>query len=264
MTPDEPDRRGAAALGLPEGLVPERTAFFLDFDGTLVEIAARPEDVVVAPRTRAVLARLSAATNGALAIISGRELADIDRFLAPLRLAAAGSHGAELRAAPGAAAEEAEGHAVLHRAAEDLAAFAGRHGLLLEHKRGALSLHYRSHPEHGDAARALVARIAAGTPELRTIDGNMVAELALAGFDKGRAVERLLETPRFAGRMPVVAGDDTTDEDAFVAALRRGGVAIKVGAGRTAAGHRARDTAAFLDWLEATAGAMEAMRGARA
>lgn len=247
-------------MTLPDRLDADSTAFFLDFDGTLVDIVARPQDVVLTHRTRAVLTELMELTGGAVALISGRELADVDALVAPLRLPAAGSHGSELRLLPGGPVEEAEGHAALHRAEPGIAAFAERHGLLLERKRGALSLHYRSHPEHGEEARALVARLANDTAELRIIDGNMITELALAGFDKGKAVARMLEAPPFAGRRPVVAGDDTTDEDAFAEALRRGGIAIKVGEGETAADCRAADTGAFLDWLAAIA---RGMRGDR-
>ena len=245
----------------PATLDPRTTAFFLDFDGTLVEIVARPQDVVLAERTRATLTGLLELTGGAVALISGRELADLDALVAPLQLPAAGSHGSELRLVPGGPVDEAEGHAGLHRAEPELAAFAETHGLLLERKRGALSLHYRSHPELEDEARALTARLAEGTQELRTIDGNMITELALAGFDKGKAVARMLAAPPFAGRRPVVAGDDTTDEDAFAEALRRGGIAIKVGGGETCADCRVPNTGAFLDWLAAIARGMRGDRG---
>lgn len=248
-------------MTLPDRLDPDSTAFFLDFDGTLVDIVARPQDVVLEARTRAVLGDLMALTGGAVALVSGRELADLDALVAPLELPAAGSHGSELRLVPGGPVDEAEGHAALHRAEPEIGAFAEAHGLLLERKRGALSLHYRSHPELEEEARALVARLAEGTDELRTIDGNMITELALAGFDKGKAVARMLASPPFAGRTPLVAGDDTTDEDAFAEVLRRGGIAIKVGRGETCAGCRAADTGEFLDWLAEIA---RDMRGDRA
>lgn len=245
-----------STTSLPEALDPSRTAFFLDFDGTLCEIVERPDMVEVLPRTRDALARLARLTDGAVAIISGRGLDDLDRLLAPLELPAAGSHGAEFRLAPGGAVEETETVHLLDDAADALGPFASEHGLLLERKKGALSLHYRNRPEMADAARRRVAQIADGSDDLRLIDGNMVAELALAATDKGVAVERFLRAPAFAGRVPLMAGDDTTDEDAFAAVLRLGGVALKIGEGPTAAGHRAADTAAFLDWLATTARAM--------
>lgn len=227
-----------------------RCALFLDFDGTLVEIAPRPCDVFVEPRTRALLGLLADLTGGAVAIVSGRPIEEIDMFVAPLRLAVAGSHGAELRATPDAELERAEGSELLRTSCGPINVFAARHDLLVEQKAGAISLHYRNRPEHGGDAIALVEGLAAGDDRLRVIDGNMVVELALAGTTKGSALEYMLERPPFAGRTPIAVGDDATDEDAFAAALGRGGQAVKVGMGPTFAPHRAKDVAAVHSWLE--------------
>lgn len=227
-----------------------RSALFLDFDGTLVEIAARPDNVVLRPRTRELLEALGELTAGAVAIVSGRPLAEIDAFLAPLDLPAAGSHGAELRGRSAAQPIYAEGVEHLETVREPIRRFAERHGLLAEEKVGAISLHYRSHPEHGPEALALCLELARDDAEFRVIDGDMVVEVALAGVDKGYALEHLLEQPAFADRVPVAVGDDATDEDAFRAALRLGGQALKVGKGPTAAQHRLSDVEAVHRWLE--------------
>ncbi len=233
-----------------DGLVPDwgRDALFLDFDGTLAPIVARPELATIAPTTREVLAALLELTGGAVAILSGRGLADLDTKLAPLKIAAAGAHGAELRRAgdvPGAAPEMAP---ALMPAHADLTAFAARHGLLLERKSGAVTLHYRAQPALAAECRALVERLAEG-PGLRAMHGLMVSEVALAGIDKGTALRTFMAEPPFAGRRPIAAGDDTTDEDAIRAAQALGGAGIRIGDAPTAAHHRAPSIAAFLDWL---------------
>ena len=116
-----------------------------------------------------------------------------------------------------------------------------------------MTVHYRNHPEAGDASRALVDEIVRGAEGLRAIHGNMVSEVAVAGADKGSALDAFMAEPPFAGRTPFVAGDDTTDEDAFRAARRRGGLALKIGAGPSAAGLRAGRIEEFLDWLHRAA-----------
>ena len=227
-----------------------RCALFLDFDGTLVEIAPHPDDVVLLPRTRELLGVLAELTGGAVAIVSGRPLAQIDAFLAPLKLPAAGSHGAELRRKASGELTLADGVQLLEHARDPVRRFAERHGLLVEQKTGAISLHYRSHPEHRDQALALCRDLADGDDGVRVIDGDMVVELALADVDKGFAVEHLMEQAPFAGRAPVVLGDDATDEDAFAAVQALGGHAIKIGDGPTGARHRMPDVSAVHDWLE--------------
>lgn len=229
------------------------TALFLDFDGTLVEIAPRPEDVLLAPGTRDALARLSRALGGAVALVSGRALADLDRHLAPLVLPAAGAHGAERRDARGSfhmAEEAVEGLGPVIAALE---AFAAQEGLLVERKPGGISLHYRDRPEMAEDVRGLVDDIAGGSAALRVIHGKMVAEVAAAQCDKGRALSSFLAEPPFAGRLPLAIGDDTTDEDLFAAALAAGGTAIKIGTGSSVAPHRMASTGAFLEWLGAEA-----------
>ncbi|MEL6235092.1 MAG: trehalose-phosphatase [Pseudomonadota bacterium] len=255
---------------LPE--LTARHALFLDFDGTLVEIAPRPEDVVLAPDTRAALGALSRALGGAVAVISGRDIAVIDAHLAPLVLPVAGSHGAERRmhdgrtqraeADPAAPDRTALDRAALDRAALDRAAakmadFAAPHDLQVEKKHGAVTLHFRAKPGLEADAMALARDLAAKESALRLIPGKMVAELALAGHDKGGALRAYMAEPPFAGRVPLMAGDDTTDEDAMAVAMDTGGTAIRIGAGESKAPHRAADTATFLAWMSSMAKRLE-------
>ncbi|MEM9047315.1 MAG: trehalose-phosphatase [Pseudomonadota bacterium] len=230
-----------------------RHAVFLDFDGTLVDIAPRPEAVVLQPRILRALAALKAALDGAVAIVSGRDMAVIDRYLAPLQLPVAGSHGSQRRSADGSVHRLAGERSALTDASAALQAFAAAHGLLVEEKEGSVSLHYRAKPVLEHAALALARRIARQDDRLRLVPGKMVAELALAGHDKGAALDAYLREPPFAGRTPLMAGDDTTDEDAFAAAIAAGGAAIKIGPGATRATHRAADIARFHAWLTGAA-----------
>jgi trehalose 6-phosphate phosphatase len=222
-------------------------ALFLDFDGTLVELAERPSLVKVAPELPALLAAAAAAAGEALAIISGRRLASIDELLKPMRFAGAGVHGAELRIDPRAAAPAPD--AALEQAALWLAArLEDEPGLWLEDKGAALALHYRgAHARKGQAERLL--REAVRGLEVEVISGKEVFEARPRGVNKGEALRALMRHAPFAGRRPVYVGDDTTDEDAIRAAQELGGLGIKVGAGATAARARLPDPAAVRAWL---------------
>ncbi len=243
-----------AAAGL-EGFAPEwgRHALFLDFDGTLAPIVARPEDAALAPGLGPVLDRLEGATGGALALISGRALADLDRRLGGARLAASGSHGAEIRR-PGAEIRAVPPPEALAGATAEMLAYAAVEGLLAEEKPAAVTLHYRGRPELEGPCRALAERLAEGSDRLRALHGHMVSEVALRGVDKGTALAAFMAEAPFAGRIPVAAGDDTTDEDAFRVAAELGGVGVKIGPGPTAAALRADDIRAFHRWLAGSVG----------
>ncbi|HEU0223516.1 MAG TPA: trehalose-phosphatase [Paracoccaceae bacterium] len=233
----------------PPELDLQRTALFLDFDGTLARIVPRPELAVLSSATRRALARLQEGTCGAIAVLSGRDLGDLERHLAPLALPAAGSHGLEWRDAGGHVHPVPPPDGALAEAMRELSAFAEAHGLFVEHKRGGASLHYRSHPELGADCRKLGDRIRRRSPGLRVLRGHMVVEVTLAGRDKGHALAAFMEGPPFRGRVPVAVGDDVTDEDAFAAAQRLGGAGIKIGPGATRAQHRMPDFDAFHAWL---------------
>lgn len=238
----------AAELGPPPALDPATTAFFLDFDGTLAPLAARPELAAMAPTTATALRRLADAAEGALAIVSGRTLHSLDDRLGEWRPAAAGSHGIERRDAGGRVyVDDGGGRAA--GAIDAVAAFGATHDLLVERKPAGAAVHFRARPDMEAAAKAAV-EAAAATVGARVVHGNMIAEFALAHADKGDAVRAFMGEPPFEGRRPVFAGDDLTDEDGFRAVRALGGAAIKVGSGPTDAGYRAPDINAFLAWLE--------------
>lgn len=246
-------------IDLPAPPLPDPTtaSLFLDFDGTLVDLAPTPESVIVDGRLGPLLERLAAAMPGRVAIVSGRSVAQIDGFLAAHlgAIAVAGSHGAERRT-------PAEGHVLperteaLDRAATALAAYAAREGLLFEEKTLGVTLHYRADPARGPAAIAEAERVAA-EHGLGANRGKMMVEVRLPG-DKGLAVEALMAGGAMAGTLPWFLGDDVTDEDGFAAAAARGGAGVLVDDPReTAARYRLGGTAAVRDWLTQLADAAE-------
>ncbi|MGF1594776.1 MAG: trehalose-phosphatase [Kiloniellaceae bacterium] len=229
---------------------PSAQALFLDVDGTLLPIAPHPDAVRVPPPLIALLEDLNARIGGALALVSGRSLANLDRLFAPLRLPAAGVHGLERRGADGIV-HTGDTASLLQPLRGPLADFAGaRQGLLVEDKQHSLALHYRAAPTYDAEAEAFLRDLAAAAPGLEVTRGKMVLEVKPAGVDKGTAIVAFLAEPPFAGRHPVYIGDDVTDEDAFAAVNAAGGLSIRVGAAAaTAATHRLADEAAVHDWL---------------
>ncbi len=204
------------------------SAFFLDVDGTLLEIEPRPEHVVAHEDLLEALARLEAEAGGALALVSGRRLDDIDRIFAPLRLAAAGLHGAELRFPDGACV--AAPSAIMDEMRPSLRAFvAVREGAWLEDKGATLAIHYRERPELEAEVLTFLRPLARGG--LAVQEGKMVAELKESRHDKGKAISTLSGIAPFAGRLPVFVGDDLTDETGFAVVNARGGISIRVGTG---------------------------------
>ena len=229
-------------------------ALFLDFDGTLVDIATTPDAVVVHPRLHTILSACVDGFDGAVAVVTGRPIAAVDALLAPLRLPAAGLHGLELRLPDGSVVQHArrgEGLADVRACFLSLAREDAR--LVVEDKGSSLTLHFRRAPERERELRELVAVAASPHDGHHVMRGKMVLEVRPAHADKGTAIGRLLDTPPFAGRRPVFAGDDITDEDGFAAVNRRGGISIKVGAGETAATCRVANVAALHAWLAAIA-----------
>jgi len=237
-------------MNLPALRNPDQLALFLDFDGTLVAIANRPDEVRLDPETREALADLNGLLAGAVAIITGRDIAAVDHFLAPLRLSTAGVHGLMRRDAQGhtyAAAVDSGLPAAIERA---VFPFLAKHpGLLVERKHGALALHYREHPELERASIEAMENAAGNLRETEIMRGKMVVEVKASGGNKGAAIADFLNEEPFAGRRAVFAGDDCTDEDAFALVNARGGISIKVGPGPTHATYRAANTIEFLAWL---------------
>jgi trehalose 6-phosphate phosphatase len=231
-------------------------ALFLDVDGTLLKIAATPAAVSVPTRIVDLLARLHARLSGALALVSGRPIADLDALFSPLRLPAAGAHGAERRDAAGAVERYDYGEA-LAPARAMLASWAGSHeGALLEDKGVSLALHYRGVPELENAARRAAAEaVAAAGPRFHVQDGKKVLEIKATAVGKGSAITEFMAEPPFAGRVPAFLGDDVTDEEGFRVVNELGGHSIAVGVSRdTCARWHLTSEADVLRWLESSAG----------
>lgn len=206
-----------------------RWALFLDLDGTLLDIAEAPDAVRIDQALRQRLTDLALALGGALAIVSGRPVNDVDHLLALPNLAVVGLHGLEhrdtaghLRRLPAPPGLEPLGARLRH--------FAERWpGVLIEDKGATLALHYRRTPAAAVPAREFVHDLVAGRTDLVVLEGKMVFEIKPGHADKGAAIASLMAAPPFAGRIPVFVGDDTTDEDGFAMVNRLGGISIRVG-----------------------------------
>jgi trehalose 6-phosphate phosphatase len=245
-------------MTLPRLTDPRGLAMFLDFDGTLVEIAAKPDAVRLTDRTRATLTRLQHALGGALAIVTGREIDVVDAMLAPFHCPVAGVHGLVRRDATGRVHDVGVAPGFLDSAEHQLAEFAGRHPVLLvERKSHAIALHYRADPSLEALCLAEMERLVRPYDQIRLVAGKMVIEARPAGGDKGSAVADFMRERPFDGRRPFFAGDDVTDEDAFRVVNEFDGVTLKIGNGDSFARFRLADTATFLGWLETTADALE-------
>jgi trehalose 6-phosphate phosphatase len=242
-------------MDLPDLTRLDRVALFLDFDGTLVAIADRPDTVAFDAATRDVLTRLQGALSGALAIVTGRDIATIDNYVTPLRLPIAGVHGLIRRDAEGRLHSPPIDMRQFDAVADRLKPLIERHpALLVERKFGAVALHYRAAPAFERDCIAAIERAVAGLAAIEIKRGKLVVEVRAAAGDKGSAIADFLAEPPFHGRRAVFAGDDVTDEDAFALVNGRNGVSIKIGAGETRATFRAKGTAEFIAWLDMLAG----------
>ena len=228
-------------------------ALFLDVDGTLLEIAATPYAVSVSGDLRERLQGLCSAGGGAIALVSGRAIADLDALFAPLTLPSAGLHGFERRGAGGGYHRRPlPSRAALDAARGAMLELADRHeGLLVEDKRFALALHYRETPHLEGAVVKAMEDVTAGLAgELELQHGKMVVELRPAGATKAEAVAAFLAEAPFAGRLPVFMGDDLTDEPAFELINRLDGLSVIVGPRRPSAARASlADVAAVHQWL---------------
>ncbi|MGZ5824053.1 MAG: trehalose-phosphatase [Hyphomicrobium sp.] len=239
---------------------PSRYALFLDVDGTLLDIAATPDEVVVPRELAPLLARIAKGLDGALAILTGRQLVEIDVLLEPLRLVGAGVHGAELRAAPSDSIVRVATSLPGSLVDQALELANGMPGIIAEPKGPGLALHYRQAPELKVVLEAqirlLLSRYA---DELVLCPGRKLFEIIPAGHSKGTALETLAMLPTFAGRLPVMIGDDVGDVPALAAAQRLGGFGLRV-AGEQFAESAAdlHGPASVLHWLNRLAGRLEA------
>lgn len=226
-------------------------AYFLDVDGTLIDIADTPDAVRVDTALLDLIARLQHASGGAVALVSGRALSFLQNRLGSLHLPLAGQHGLERRDAAGRVWIHAAPLAAMSAIEEALAPVLARHpGLLLEDKGLTLALHYRLAPHLAAYAHRLMARLAgeAGAG-LEVQRGRRVAEIKPSGIDKGTAVAEYLAESPFRGRRPVFIGDDLNDEHGFAEVNKLDGISIKVGKGGSCARFRLRDVAAVRRWL---------------
>lgn len=231
---------------------PDNPALFLDLDGTLLDFSHDPAAVEVPSRLRAILAELPAATDGAIAFVSGRTLADLDRLLAPGEFPLAAIHGLERRDASGTLTRADGDDTGIERMHRLLKTIVARHPeTFIEDKGVTLALHYRRRP---DLEPTLIDEVESGlegiASNLKLLHGNSVLEIRPAGANKGTAIDAFMGEAPFAGRTPVFAGDDVTDEDGFRAVNALGGISVKVNSGPSAAAYRLSGTAAVLDWLE--------------
>lgn len=246
---DHPVTDAPLPVALPES--GRDLAVFLDVDGTLLEIAGSPDEVVVESRLHDVLDRLRRRLGGAVALVSGRRIGDLDRLFGLTDMPAAGLHGLERRRGDGDIVRGTEDRLPEDVAARLRAFAAARPGVLVEDKGAAVALHYRAAPAAEAAARAVVATLMAkhaGAFDL--LDGKMVLELRRQGSHKGDAIAAFMAEPPFHGRRALFIGDDVTDEDGFAVVNRLGGWSVRVGEGRaTAARFRLADVSAVIDWL---------------
>jgi len=226
-------------------------ALFLDVDGTLLRIAPTPDSVTVEPGTPEVLDRLQRSNGGALALISGRRIEELDRLLAPLVLPIAGQHGLERRDAAGVVRRYANAPPQLSLIGSRLDAFARAHpGVLIENKQLAIAAHYRLAPQAESKLATLITTLADESPGLLEVQhGKMVFELRPRGTTKGTAIAAFMAEAPFRGRMPLFIGDDDTDEHGFDVVNELGGISVKVGDGATAAHLRLESVEAVHQWL---------------
>ncbi|MEO7362727.1 MAG: trehalose-phosphatase [Gemmatimonadaceae bacterium] len=230
-------------------------AWFFDIDGTLASIEMSPDAVRVDRAIQNLIEALHEKTGGAVALVSGRALLDIDRLFPHFTIAAAGQHGAERRHADGTMARQPTASTNLLAMRDALRDMEKRHaGLMLEDKGLSLSMHYRQVPRLGAFVqremRALFQKLGDG---FHMQLGKCVVEIVPVGHTKGTVVNEFLSEAPFRGRMPVFLGDDVTDENAFAVVNALGGISIKVGAGPTLAPYRLDDVAGVRDWLASLA-----------
>ncbi|RAU37113.1 trehalose-phosphatase [Enterobacter sp. RIT418] len=226
-------------------------AYFFDLDGTLAGIKPHPDDVVIPDAVLENLHQLSLMNAGALALISGRSMAELDVLASPYHFPLAGVHGAERR----------DIHDQLHIVSLPDALISALHahlssaldalpGTELEAKGMAFALHYRQAPHHEAAIVALARSLADAHPELALQPGKCVVEIKPEGINKGAAIGAFMAEEPFKGRTPVFFGDDLTDEAGFRVVNQAGGIAVKIGPGDTAAKWRLDSVAGVWQWID--------------
>jgi len=230
---------------------PSRPALFLDLDGTLVEIVEHPSLTRASARLRGLLPKVLDSCGGAVAVISGRRIDEVDRILSPHTCLAAGVHGLERRGPDGRVSSFAPSEGLEHMRRK-VEPFVARHeGVWIEDKGTAFAVHYRNRPELEKDVHRLAGELQDETPpDIEILLGHYVLEIKPGVADKGRAIELFMAEPPFAGRTPVFIGDDVTDETGFRSVNALGGVSVKVGDGPTLARWRLAGVDDVLGWLE--------------
>ena len=230
-SPEKASRTAGPAAREP-ALRLDQSAILLDIDGTLLDLAPTPREVWVPPDLSTTLNRLLARTSGALALVSGRSLNDIDLIFAPEQFPAVGGHGAEMRIAADSEAVATHAPPMDKELKRRLAAIAKLSpGILLEDKGYSLALHYRLAPHAEKAIYAAVSLIRADLPNapIEVLPGKCVCEIKHSGFNKATGVLELMTHEPFRGRRPIFIGDDVTDEAVFGIMPDLGGLAFSVG-----------------------------------
>lgn len=232
-------------------------AYFLDIDGTLIELAPTPDSVRINDDLRQLIIRLHERCGGAVALVTGRALKDLDARLGLPQVPSSGQHGLEWRDASGTLRRRT-GAGDISAVAGHLATLRRRYRqLLIEDKGLSLALHYRSAPRLGGYLHRWVRGVVgAASKHLDVQSGKRVIEIKPKGHDKGRAIEAFMAEAPFAGRLPVFIGDDLTDEHGFDVVNRMNGISIKVGRGPTRAQYRLKNVHEVLRWLRHAAAGM--------
>lgn len=210
----------------------DRTAIFLDVDGTLLDLAPTPLEVKVPAGLSHALAALQSRLDGAIAFISGRPIAEIDRIFDPLRLAAVGGHGAEIRAHPSAEIRRSRIATLDSDLRSEFAQIVQLDpGILVEDKGFSIAIHYRLSPQFGGDVLKHVATICRHErcASLEVLPGKLVVEIKPSGYDKGTGLREMMSVPAFTGRKPIFIGDDITDNAAFAVLPEFNGIGFSVG-----------------------------------
>lgn len=231
-------------------LISGNLAFFFDLDGTLAEIKPHPDQVYIPAAVRTLLQKMSVMSDGALALISGRSMSELDKLATPFHFPLAGVHGAERRDINDKTHIVTLPEPMVTALHQQLSEALEYHpGTELEAKGMAFALHYRQAPEAKEAIFELAQAMIQRYPELALQPGKCVVELKPLGIDKGAAIRAFMQEAPFAGRKPVFIGDDLTDEAGFKQVNALGGVTIKVGSGDTIANYRLANVRMVYHWL---------------
>jgi len=223
-------------------------SLYLDFDGTLVSFADTPDGISVAPETVELLKELYSRLDGALAIVTGRSITNLDLHLSGFKPPVAGEHGAQWRWSDG---RQSSAGTVSFRSqllkADD--AFDDVEGMRIETKSSGFAIHFRQAPQWEKTVRNFVDDLIVDNPNLTCVHGNMVSEVRGRAVHKGAAIELFQKHEPFKGRTPIFIGDDVTDEDGFKVVNQAGGLSIKVGSDETCASFRLGGVEEVHDWL---------------